>query len=178
MPIIILKINHVPAHCSLSWFQITKYSYLLFNVMHCFLKPPKYCFCARTWKSAFKWELVRHKVFPERRRSWIFLFTQVYGKQLRARKDSTAFPSQSEKCLPVIQKYVHHRVGWTGEPFAISEAYMLLSVSNMPEALLSAQISPLSSSIGNWCSPCLKDIRYRAEKRPLTSHLHWRRGKK
>lgn len=49
---------------------------------------------------------------------------------------------------PVIQKDVHHRVGLAGEPVAISEAYMLLSVSNKPEALHIANIFPLSSSMG------------------------------
>lgn len=78
-----------------------------------------------------------------------FYFHIGLGETVRSRKDSAAFPSQSEEGPPAIQKYVHRRAGGAGEPFAISEAYMLLSVSNMPEALLSAKISPLSSSIGN-----------------------------
>lgn len=41
------------------------------------------------------------------------------------------------------KKHVHHRVGLAGKPFAISEAYMFLSVPNMPEAFLISKISLL-----------------------------------
>lgn len=80
-----------------------------------------------------------------------FSFSTDLRETALSQKNSTAFPSalSLEAGRLVIQNPVHHRVGLAGKPFAISETYMLLSVSNTPEALLIAKISPLSSSIGN-----------------------------
>lgn len=114
---------------------------------------------ARTQNCALKWESVRHTVFLERGRSWVFLLTGIQGNHPEPERTPLVSPLLWVwEDRSVVQKYVHHRVGLAGKTFASSEACMLLSISNTPEALLNAKISPLSSSIGNWCSPCSKDI--------------------
>lgn len=65
--------------------------------------------------------------------------------------------------------------GFGRRAVAISEAYIFRSLLHMPEALLSANLSPLLNSVGKWCSPCSKA----ANRRPQCCHwLHIATGEK